>query len=295
VYGGVTTPFRLFPQGCVKKASGISALDYMTVSNLIYSEDVILIVETEEHSPCHFLTSASVATIVGQAKNNEPCHSKLCHFTHFSCLKQRFPDKIYLSKREVATLLRVMAYLTKSDIRDFAQRETSQKAMRDYTDRAQFSAKHRVFLSHSHIDAHDISGDDVKNLIAMLITLSLELGYEVYIDWLDTGMPSQTSEITASRIKEKIDGSDRFLLAATTNAVNSRWVPWELGYADKAKGIDNIAVIPIADSSGQWEGAEYIRLYPTVQVSITNNLAVFQPSSTQNGVRIGYWMSYGRA
>jgi hypothetical protein len=187
-----------------------------------------------------------------------------------------------------------MAYLTKSDIRDFAQRETSRKAMRDYTDRAKFSAKHRVFLSHSHIDAHDISRDDVKNLITMLITLSLELGYEVYIDWLDTDMPSQTCEVTASRIKEKIDGSDRFLLAATTNAVNSRWVPWELGYADKAKGIDNIAVIPIADPYGQWEGSEYLRLYPKVQVSTTNNLAIFQPSSTQNGVRIEYWMSYGR-
>lgn len=166
--------------------------------------------------------------------------------------------------------------------------------MRDYTDRAQFSAKHRVFLSHSHMDARDISKEDLRNLITMLVALSLKLGFEVYIDWLDPDMPSQTCEGTANRIKEKIDGCDRFLLAATTNAINSRWVPWELGYADKAKGVDNVAVLPIADPNGYWEGSEYLRIYPTVLVSDAGNLAVFQPSSTQNGVRIEYWMPYGR-
>jgi len=180
------------------------------------------------------------------------------------------------------------AYLTKSIIRSFAQRETSRKAVDDYIKRYPFPAKARVFLSHSHNDAQGITKDDLRALWSMLIALNCD----VYIDWLDPEMPRETCEETAKRIKEKIDGCDRFLLAATANAVNSRWVPWELGYADKAKGISNIAVLPIGDPYGYWEGAEYIRLYPTAQISATNHLAIFPPSSDR-GRLIESWMSYG--
>lgn len=179
-------------------------------------------------------------------------------------------------------------YLTKSIIRSFAQRDTSRRAVDDYIKRYPFPAKARIFLSHSHSDAQGITKDDIRALWSMLIALNCD----VYIDWLDPDMPSQTCEETAKRIKEKIDGCDRFLLAATSNAVNSRWVPWELGYADKAKGISNIAVIPIADPYGHWEGAEYMRLYPTAEISTKNHLVVFPPSSDQ-GRLIETWMSYG--
>jgi hypothetical protein len=185
-------------------------------------------------------------------------------------------------------LANMAEYLTKSIIREFSQRESSRRAVDDYTKRYPFPAKAHIFLSHSHNDAQGITKDDLRALWAMLIALNCD----VYIDWLDPDMPSQTCEGTAKRIKEKIDGCDRFLLAATSNAVNSRWVPWELGYADKAKGVSNIAVLPIADPYGQWEGAEYIRLYPTVQISTTGQLGVFPPSSS-SGRLIGSWMSYG--
>jgi hypothetical protein len=177
-------------------------------------------------------------------------------------------------------------YLTKSMISSFANRETSRKAFDDYVNRVPFSSKTRVFLSHSHIDANDITKDDLRSLYTLLVALSCD----VYIDWLDPDMPSETCGDTAKRIKEKIDGCDRFLLAATVNAVNSRWVPWELGYADKAKGVKNIAVLPIADPYGQWEGSEYLSLYPTAQISSTDRLAVFPPSAN-DGYYIEDWMS----
>lgn len=122
----------------------------------------------------------------------------------------------------------------------------------------------------------------------MLVALS----YDVYIDWLDPDMPPETNEETAKIIKQKIDECDRFLLVATTNAVNSRWVPWELGYADKSKSVNNIAVIPIADAYGNWEGAEYLRLYPRVLTATDDRLAVFPPSATKNGY-VEYWMAQG--
>lgn len=158
--------------------------------------------------------------------------------------------------------------------------------MDDYIKRYPFPAKARVFLSHSHNDGQGLSKDDIHALVVMLITLNCD----VYVDWLDPEMPTQTCADTAKRIKEKIDGCDRFLMAATTNAVNSRWVPWELGYADKAKGVKNIAVLPIADPYGRWEGSEYLSLYPTAQISSTDHLAVFPPSSN-NGYYIEDWMS----
>jgi hypothetical protein len=95
-------------------------------------------------------------------------------------------------------------------------------------------------------------------------------------------------------LKTKIDECDRFLLVATTNAINSRWVPWELGYADKSKGVDNIAVIPIADSSGKWGGTEYLRLYQQVLITTDDHLAVFPPAAIKSGITIGYWMAYGK-
>jgi hypothetical protein len=181
-------------------------------------------------------------------------------------------------------------YLTKSIIRNYSGLETTQKAVLTYTDRNSSSFKAQVFLSHSHVDVKDLSKDEVIALIRILIALS----YDVYIDWLDPDMPPETNEETANRLKGKIDECDRFLLVATTNAVNSRWVPWELGYADKSKSIDNIAVIPIADSSGKWEGAEYLRLYRQVLITTDNYLAVFPPAATKNGSVIGYWMAYGK-
>ncbi len=92
-------------------------------------------------------------------------------------------------------------------IRDFAQRETSRKAFDDYIKRYPFPAKARIFLSHSHNDTQGLTKEDIKGLLIMLIALNCD----VYIDWLDPDMPSQTCEDTAKRIKEKTDECDRFL------------------------------------------------------------------------------------
>lgn len=179
-------------------------------------------------------------------------------------------------------------YLTKTVIRNYSNRKLSQKSYQDYL-KSNFPApsKIRVFLSHSHLDVHDLSDEDIKALIILL----LESSCDVYIDWLDAEMPSKPCEETAKRLQEKINACDRFLLVATNNAVNSRWVPWELGYADKAKGIDNISVIPIADPNGRWEGAEYLRLYPQMLIS-NDNLCVFAPA-TNKGYTFGYWVEKG--
>lgn len=182
-------------------------------------------------------------------------------------------------------------YLSKGILRNFASLEANRKTAQAYLDRsskAWFPVKARIFLSHSHADVHDFSTEDFR---ALLITL-LNFSEDVYIDWLDPEMPTQTSEDTATRLKEKIDGCDRVLVVATSNAVNSRWVPWELGYGDKAKGVNNVVIIPIADPSGRWEGSEYLRLYPQVLKTDSEQLGVFPPSK-KSGVLMKNWMING--
>jgi hypothetical protein len=162
-------------------------------------------------------------------------------------------------------------YLTRATLRNLAQNESSQKSLHRYLTKS-WTGQTRVFLSHSHVDVDELSNQELYGLLSLLI---LYAG-DIYVDWLDPEMPKETSPETAARLKGKIDWCDRFLLLATANAINSKWVPWELGYADKSKGIENVAVIPIADPYGRWPGSEYLALYPTVQVTTDNDLAVFQ-------------------
>ncbi|GAH77617.1 unnamed protein product, partial [marine sediment metagenome] len=56
---------------------------------------------------------------------------------------------------------------------------------------------------------------------------------------------------------------DTFFLPG--NALRSKWVPWELGYADPVKTMGNIAILPVADEYGHWRGSEYVGVYPRME------------------------------
>ena len=90
------------------------------------------------------------------------------------------------------------------------------------------NAKARIFLSHSHKDR-----DIIEDALAFL----LAWGQYVYVDWLDEAMPLSTSAETADKIKIKIKTLDKFIVLLTENSKESKWVPWELGYADGVKRL----------------------------------------------------------
>src|SRR5690606_4956997 len=98
------------------------------------------------------------------------------------------------------------------------------------------SSKPIIFLSHKH-DEHSI----MQDVIAFL----KKEGVDVYVDWMDKNMPVYTNSETAVRLKEKIRTADKFILVATTSAINSKWCNWELGLGDAAKYIEHIALFPI--------------------------------------------------
>lgn len=118
--------------------------------------------------------------------------------------------------------------------------------------------KKTVFLSHSHKD---------KELVSKVVAFIKSTGSEIYVDWLDEDMPRETTSETANKLKEKIKEHSKFLLLATSNSRESKWVPWELGFADEVKGMANIAIFPVADSATTFEGTEFVGIYPIIRRS----------------------------
>ena len=149
-----------------------------------------------------------------------------------------------------------MPEFSRSTLRSFANlRENVIKA-------AHFSAANKltattsVFLSHSH---HD------KELARNAAEFLRCHGVTVYIDWLDEEMPTTISVATANKLRTKIEENRKFVVLATSNSLNSKWVPWELGFADGRIRLDRIAVMRILEDSGAYRGSEYVGLYPRIE------------------------------
>ncbi len=135
-----------------------------------------------------------------------------------------------------------------------------------------------IFLSHKH---------DEFSIMQDVIAFLKNEGVDVYVDWMDSSMPAYTNAETAHKLKEKIKASDKFILIATQNAINSKWCNWELGLGDAEKYINNIALFPINKSNQFFYGAEYLKIYPWIE---------YQDGSTQyiGGAYIpkGYYVFY---
>lgn len=143
------------------------------------------------------------------------------------------------------------------------------------------AARVTMFLSHSHKD---------KVLAKGLKEHLSSFGVKVYIDIEDSDMPGSTSRETAERIKGRISSLQYFLILATQNAMNSKWVPWEIGVADGKKPHDKILVVPVVDPAGKFHGSEYMQLYKRIDTTSDGNSAVFEPNKT-SGIYVKSWLS----
>ncbi|MEL4306920.1 toll/interleukin-1 receptor domain-containing protein [Joostella sp. CR20] len=115
--------------------------------------------------------------------------------------------------------------------------------------------KTKIFLSHKH---------DEREYLEGAISFLKSYGVDVYVDWLDDGMPKTTSRRTADRIKQKIKDNHKFILLATEGAISSKWCNWELGLGDAAKYINHIAILPIKKDYSDFSGSEYLEIYPYI-------------------------------
>lgn len=157
-----------------------------------------------------------------------------------------------------------MALFTESAIRQRAQAEMSRSGLKKAASlvmeaSALFSPekKYDIFLSHSFHDADLILG--------MKGTLE-DLGYIVYVDWIDDLQldRSKVTPATAERLRAKMNSSKSLFYVTTANADDSKWMPWECGFFDGKK--EKVAIVPIQKSSkdNNYSGQEYLGLYPYV-------------------------------
>jgi hypothetical protein len=112
-----------------------------------------------------------------------------------------------------------------------------------------------IFLSHKH---------DEVNILQDIIAFLKAEGVDVYVDWMDKEMPAYTNGETAVKLKQRIQIANKFILVATPGAINSKWCNWELGLGDAAKYIKDIALVPINRNHQNFNGAEYLNIYPYI-------------------------------
>lgn len=152
----------------------------------------------------------------------------------------------------------------------------------DKRKRNKYSFETSVFLSHKH---------DETEIIQQAITLLNKLGIDVYVDWLDSGMPKNTNGSTATRIKEKIKQNDKFILLATEAAIGSKWCNWELGYGDAHKYHKNIAVMPITDyENSNFSGSEYLQIYPIITSQYLYSTGSYYVEYNNTKIKLEDWL-----
>lgn len=125
---------------------------------------------------------------------------------------------------------------------------------------SEFSVTDRydIFISHSYDDAR---------IIKQIRDMLTEMGYSVYVDWiedesLDRG---KVTELTATLLRNRMNCCSSLIYITSESAEKSVWMPWELGYMDARTG--RVAVAPILDEDVDFDGREYLGLYPYLDLT----------------------------
>lgn len=152
-----------------------------------------------------------------------------------------------------------MNFLTENELRNYQRSSKSislslNESLKSYKSESSYF-KTKIFLSHKH---------DEKEKLEGAIAFLKNFGIQIYVDWLDEGMPKTTSGETAERLKMKIKQNDKFILLATEAAIESKWCNWELGLGDAAKFLENIALLPVKKDYKDFSGFEYLQIYPYI-------------------------------
>jgi hypothetical protein len=161
---------------------------------------------------------------------------------------------------------------------------TEQKRMFSNIDKTKLQFD--VFLSHSYLDRDEVFG--------LYLELK-EMGLSVYVDWIiDSDLDrTDVTKATAELIRSRMKNSKTLLLAISTNAEMSKWMPWELGFVDGNTG--RCAIIPVSTDDlnrSSFNRIEYLKLYPYLDREINRDnvmtLRINEDSETYIDIR--YWI-----
>jgi len=123
-----------------------------------------------------------------------------------------------------------------------------------------------IFLCHSYLDRDEVEG--------IYIELTNQ-GYSVYVDWIiDSQLDRKNvTRESAELIRSRLKISKSLLLAISTNAALSKWMPWELGYVDGR--TNQCSIFPVSKDTNNipttFERAEYLQLYPYIKRAAIDN------------------------
>src|SRR5260221_3312954 len=116
-------------------------------------------------------------------------------------------------------------------------------------------AEYDIFLSHAFCD---------QAVVRAVHDQLVDAGYSVYVDWiedvhLDRGaVDAATAELLRARMRR----CGALFFCVSTRSPLSKWMPWELGFADARVG--RVFVFPLDDGAvDRVKGQEYLNLYPT--------------------------------
>lgn len=143
-----------------------------------------------------------------------------------------------------------------------------------------------IFLSHS--------SSEPEAIILGVKLLLEDHGFSVYVDkYSDPFLsPDSVTQATAEILRRRMQASDSLLYLHSRHSKNSRWMPWELGYFDGAKG--QVGIIPVSQYHVDgFKGEEYLGLYPYVDMATTkeqNQEIMWINRDTQTYVRLDKWV-----
>ena len=140
-----------------------------------------------------------------------------------------------------------MAYITLNDLQGKTQRLTKSFSINESLSPSNKFDK-QIFLSYRRKDS---------NYVKPIVEILKKLGANVYIDYLDDNLPEKPDSETASILRSRIQKSDKFILMATPNSSDSKWIPWELGLGDGFIDFKNIAILPITNYRSSWSEQEF--------------------------------------
>jgi hypothetical protein len=152
-----------------------------------------------------------------------------------------------------------MAIYTSTYLKNLSQRKTVLFSSQILNESKKTHTSFDIFLSHSFLDKEEVEG--------LYIELTNQ-GYSVYVDWIIDPHLDRTNvtKESAKLIQNRLKISKSLLLAISTNATVSKWMPWELGYVDG--NTNKCAIMPVSKSESapkSYVGTEYLSLYPFIK------------------------------
>ncbi|XUW93524.1 toll/interleukin-1 receptor domain-containing protein (plasmid) [Burkholderia sp. M6-3] len=166
-----------------------------------------------------------------------------------------------------------MPLLNERDIRDRAKRRIDAENLAAHEClnriRSQLRKRYDVFLSQTMRDAEIVLG--VYDYLE-------QQGYTVFCDWIDAPESDRAAvtSANAAAVREAMRASDTMLFIDTNGAAQSRWMCWELGWFDAAKG--HVAILPVvSEATDYYHGREFLGLYPYVRIDIEGDLEIVRP------------------